>query len=120
MKLHSYQQALLDKISGGGFKHGEMTLFSGGRQMGKSTINQYINQWQDMQDIQEPKHEIIVSAEVDGEPWHTIKCKPEISKWIRTHTDSWYEHIDARWYLHRNMFDISEELYMLLVLKFGR
>ena len=73
-----------------------------------------------MQDIQEPKHEILISAEVDGEPWHTIKCKPEISKWIRTQDSSWHEHIDANWYLHRNMFDISEELYMLLVLKFGK
>ena len=105
-------------MSQGGFKHGEMMIISAGRQTGKS----YLNQWYSaaMQDIKEPKHEILVSAEVDGEPWHTIKCKPEISKWIRMQDNSWHEHIDARWYLHRNMFDISEELYMLLVLKFGR
>jgi hypothetical protein len=34
-----YQQALLDKLSQGGFKHGQLTLFSAGRQTGKSTLS---------------------------------------------------------------------------------
>jgi hypothetical protein len=34
--LQPYQQALWDRINQGGFKHGEMTLFSAGRQSGKS------------------------------------------------------------------------------------
>jgi hypothetical protein len=34
-----YQQALWDKISQGGFKQGQMTLYSSGRQTGKSMLN---------------------------------------------------------------------------------
>lgn len=36
--LQPYQQALLDRVSQG-FKHGEMMIFSGGRQTGKSMLN---------------------------------------------------------------------------------
>jgi hypothetical protein len=35
-----FQQALLDKVSQG-FKAGQMIIYSGGRQTGKSTLNQY-------------------------------------------------------------------------------
>lgn len=38
--IYSYQQALLDKVSGG-FRAGEMMIISAGRQAGKSTLNQY-------------------------------------------------------------------------------
>jgi hypothetical protein len=34
--LMSYQQAMLDKLNNGGFKPGQMTLYSSGRQTGKS------------------------------------------------------------------------------------
>lgn len=121
MELKSYQQALLDKLSTGGFKPGEMTLFTAGRQTGKSTISQYYKQWQAMQE--QPKCKIISSAEVDGATWYTVACHKEVSMWIRENgveNDSWYEHIDEKWHVHRNMFDISAELYMLAVLKFGR
>lgn len=123
MKLHSYQQALYDKLSSGGFKQGEMMIYSSGRQTGKSQINQYINQWYSMQADREPLHKIIDSAKVDGKTWHTIACRKEVSMWIRENSienDSWYEHIDDKWTLHRNMFDVSEELYMMVVLKFGK
>jgi hypothetical protein len=113
------QQALLDKLSQGGFKRGEMSIISAGRQTGKSYYYQYAQRWQAMQDDQGPKHQIIDSAEVDGTQWHTVRCKPEVSTWIRTHSDSWHEHIDARWNIHRNIFDISEELYMMMVLRWG-
>jgi hypothetical protein len=38
----SYQQSLLDKLNQGGFKYGEMALYSAGRQTGKSTLNSLI------------------------------------------------------------------------------
>jgi hypothetical protein len=34
-----YQQALLDKLSQGGFKQGQMALYSASRSTGKSTLN---------------------------------------------------------------------------------
>ena len=38
--IQPYQQALLDKVAQG-FKAGQMIIYSGGRQTGKSTLNQY-------------------------------------------------------------------------------
>lgn len=123
MELKTYQQALLDKLKQGGFKPREMALFSAGRQLGKSTYNQYAQQWHDMQEQQQPKCKVISSAEVDGKTWYTIACRKEVSIWIRENgieNDSWYEHIDDKWTVHRNMFDVSEEMYMMVVLRFGK
>ena len=120
MKLEPFQQQIFDNLTK--FK-GRGVVQLTGRQTGKSQINQYINQWYDMQEQQQPKCKIISSAEVDGKAWHTISCRKEVSMWIRensTENDSWYEHIDDKWTVHRNMFDVSEELYMMVVLKFGK
>ena len=122
MKLHPYQQTMIDLITTG-YKPSELITISSSRQTGKSTYSQYVNQWYSMQEQQQPKCKIISTAEVDGKTWYTISCHKSVSMWIRENSvenDSWYEHIDARWYLHRNMFDISAELYMMVVLRFGR
>jgi hypothetical protein len=37
--IHPFQQALWDKLSQGGFKQGQMTLYSAGRGTGKSMLN---------------------------------------------------------------------------------
>jgi hypothetical protein len=39
--LQPFQQALWDRLSQGGFKQGQMTLYSAGRQTGKSMLNAY-------------------------------------------------------------------------------
>ena len=39
IELLPYQQALLSKLNQGGFKHGEISLYTSGRQTGKSTLN---------------------------------------------------------------------------------
>lgn len=117
MKLTPFQQHILDRLNKADIH------YTAGRQMGKSTINQYINQWYDMQEQQQPKCKIISSAEVDGKTWYTVACRKEVSMWIRENgveNDSWYEHIDSQWTVFKNMFDISEELYMMVVLRFGR
>jgi|LauGreDrversion4_2_1035121.scaffolds.fasta_scaffold96890_4 hypothetical protein len=117
MKIELFQQQILD-----GFRKGELNVISSGRQTGKSLVNQYIQQWEDMQETIAPKHMLMAKALVDGEMWYTIRCHREISNWIRTQPekDSWYEHIDSKWMHHRDEFDISEEFYMLMVLKFGK
>lgn len=122
MDLKPYQQVLLDKISAG-FKYGEMAIVASGRQTGKSSINQYLKQWHDMQEQQQPKCKIITHAEVDGKTWYTIACQKDVSMWVRDNgveNTDWYEHIDGKWNVYRNMFDISQEFYMMIVLKFGR
>lgn len=121
-ELKSYQQVYLDKISAG-FKQGEMAIIASGRQIGKSIINQYLQQWSDMQEQTQPKCKIITQAKVDGKPWYTIACQKDVSMWVRENgleNTDWYEHIDEKWNVYRNMFDIQEELYLMLVLKFGR
>jgi hypothetical protein len=37
--MQPYQQTMLEKLSAGGFKPGEMTLYSAGRRSGKSYLN---------------------------------------------------------------------------------
>jgi hypothetical protein len=60
-------------------------------------------------------------ALVDNKPWYTVHCGKDVAAWIRQQPckdKEWYQHIDARWDMYA--FDITEELYMLLVLKFGK
>ena len=119
-KLEPYQQQILD----------HMTRFKGrgliqltGRPTGKSQVVQYHQQWYSMQEAIAPKYKIISQALVDDEPWYTISCHKEVSIWVREngveHTD-WFEHIDSKWHIHKNVFDVCEEFYMLIVLKFGK
>lgn len=122
-KLPTYQQVLWDKVRAGGFKHGEMMIMSSGRQTGKSQLNHYLQPWYSMLETTAPKYKIITQAEVDDRPWYTITCQKDVSMWVRENgieNTDWYEHIDGNWNVHRNMFDVCEELYMLIVLKFGR
>jgi hypothetical protein len=65
-----------------------------------------------------PRYKIvgIESTRIDDEYWHTIRCDNEIAEWIRTQKSSWYEHPKIMWY---PFFDISEELYMMMMLKYG-
>lgn len=59
----------------------------------------------------------IEPSKIDGKLWHTIRCDNEISKWIKEQsTSSWYEHPQITWY---SFFEICEDLYMLMILKFG-
>jgi len=117
-KLHDYQLKMLE-----GFKKGEMSIISAGRQIGKSTFNQYAQQWQDIMS-NKPAVEIIGRATVDGEQWYTVSCSKQASMWFReTHKDVedklWHEHIDAEMYIRANAFDMHEKLYTLLAMKYA-
>ena len=123
MDLKPYQQTLYDKILAGGFKHGELSIISAGRGTGKSTLNQYLHQWTQWLPEDTFKYKVSDNATVDGRPWYTVRCNKDVAAWIRQQpgeNKEWYQHIDDRWVVHGQMFDISEELYMMLVLKFGR
>lgn len=113
-KLEPWQITLLDKMAG--VKPGERVIITAGRQTGKSHWNQY------MQYLQAEPYKIVSTATVDNVLWHTVKCNKPACEWIRSQEskDQWYEHIDTNWYVHGSMFDVSEELYMMLVLKFGK
>jgi len=119
IKLHDYQKDLLSKLDG--FKPGELMIISAGRQTGKSMFNLQAELYRKMMEELTP-YTKISTATVDGAPWYTIKCNSKVSEFIRTQSGQdkrWHEHIDSNWYVHKNMFDINEELYIQVGLKFG-
>ena len=112
----SYQQALIDKMQAGGFKPGELAIFSAGRQTGKSMLNQMYGSM--TVKIRKPKFEINAKAEVDGATWYTISCNKEISAWLRSQPKEWrYEALAHGWSFPQ--FDIHEKLYTLLALRWS-
>lgn len=117
-KLEPWQKNLLNKLNNR--TPSELVIFKTGRNVGKSYYyNQYM---QYMQYLQAEPYMIVSTAKVDDMLWHTVKCNKPACEWIRAQEPKgqWYEHIDTNWYVHGSMFDISEELYMMLVLKFGK
>lgn len=114
--LKPYQQVLLDKISAGGVKQGELMLFASGRRSGKSMLNNLC----ESMIPPSPKFQITDQAQVDGATWYTVSCVNEVSAWIRRQpTDLQYAHIDKRWTIYVNKFDLHENLYTMLALKWS-
>lgn len=110
----TYQKILFDKMQAGGFKQGELMLFTAGRQTGKSMLNQMYGSMT----TPNPKFKILEQAMVDGDQWYTVGCTKEVSEWINTQPKEWrQEHIDDNWHFSLNRFDIHEKLYTLLALR---
>lgn len=115
-ELKPYQQALIDKMQTGGFKPGELAIFSAGRQTGKSMLNQMYGSM--TVQIRKTKFVINAKAEVDGATWYTVSCNKEISAWLRDQSKEWhYETLAHGWVL--SQFDIHEKLYTLLALRWS-
>ena len=112
--MHTYQQALYDKLQAGGFKKGELMLITAGRQTGKSMLNQMFGSM--MKPV--TKFEINAKAEVDGATWYTVSCTKDIGEWLRTQSKELrYEALAHGWVL--SQFDIHEKLYTMLALKWS-
>jgi hypothetical protein len=116
-ELTEYQKNLWAALSGSGVKPSEVMIISSGRQTGKSVYSQYVQEWYNSMT---PLFKKIDSAIVDGEPWYTVKCRPEVSSWIRSQPNNsrWHETIDTNWYVYADTFDVCEQLYVELGLKF--
>jgi hypothetical protein len=117
-KIHPWQINMLEKINSG-VKTGEKFVITTGRRTGKSvyqdTWNAVFNQH--MSDI---KFKIYDKALVDGDQWYTVGCIKEVSNWMRTQPKGlWHEHIDEKWTIHLNRFDIHEKIYTQLALKWS-
>ncbi len=72
--------------------------------------------------LKEKQFRSLATATVDGELWHTVQCKPEVSAWIRTQPGEdklWFQNIDERWMINHNTFDIRPTVYTLLCLKWS-
>lgn len=118
MDLKPYQKEIYERLT-----KGQGYVQFTGRQTGKSLVNQYLQQWHSMQEAIAPKYKIISQALVDDKPWYTITCQKDVSMWVRENgveNTDWFEHIDTSWHVHKNVFDVCEEFYMLIVLKFGK
>lgn len=106
-------------IETGGFKHGELMVMMA-RQTGKSTFFQYAQQWDSIMKAQ-PKYSVKQGPQdVDGKNWYTISCCKEVSIWFRETFSSlenkeWHEHREPK--LSSNVFDMAEELYTIMALK---
>jgi len=62
-------------------------------------------------------------AEVDGVMWYTILVSKDVTAWLQTQDKrQWYIHkldkIGTAFYV-TNMFDVHEELYLIIKLKFN-
>jgi len=57
---------------------------------------------------------------VDGCTWFTVSCSHKASLWLRRQSrELWHEHIQNKWDVIHNTFDVHETLYTLLVLKWS-
>jgi len=116
-KLQPWQKQVLNNMYGG-IERGEMMTFSSGRNTGKSMLTAAILD-NLCKEIIMPPFEVLTTADVDGVPWYTISCRKEVSIWIRENgveDQEWYSHIDSRWTLHRNVFDVSQDMLSLIKL----
>jgi hypothetical protein len=120
--LHNWQKQTFDTMYGG-FKRGEMMTFAAGRGTGKSMLTAAMldNLCKEMAMLT-PPFEVLSTADVDGAPWYTVSCRKEVSIWVRENGEEdkeWYSHIDSRWTLHRNVFDMSQEMFAMTKLRWG-
>jgi len=94
----------------------EMKIIMGGRQVGKSVMAQMWNQVFSYQDW----FSIIDKNVVDNSMWYTVKCSEGISIWLRQQPkELHYEHINNKWEVYKNIYDIHEKIYTMLQLKYG-
>lgn len=115
MVVHEWQRKLLDDL--GGIKKGDMHIIMSGRRIGKSAVAQMWNMVES-----KPAHTVIADAIVDGEKWYTIGCNSKVAAWVREQPGEgtqWDRLIDARWYIYNSSFDVHEEFYMMLKLRWG-
>ena len=116
--MHDWQKDIWAAISGSGIKASEMKIYMGGRNIGKTVMAQMWNQM--FTELTECK--IIDKAIVDNKQFYTVKCSKDIADWLRHQpgqNKQWYEHIDYNWQVDRTMFDLEEDLYLMLKLRWG-
>ena len=71
-----------------------------------------------------PNIQVLSTTLVDGEPWYTISCLREASVWIRDRyrdqeNKLWFENIDDNWRINFNVFDVNEQFYAIIMLKWS-
>jgi hypothetical protein len=73
-------------------------------------------------DLKEKKFKSLTTSTVDGELWHTVQCKPEVSVWIRSQPGEdklWFQNIDDKWMMNMNTFDVHPKVYTMLCMRWS-
>ena len=115
--MHDWQRDLLKTLQG--IKPGTMNIYMSGRQVGKSAMAQM---WKEVSSMGDRLYSEEASAGVDGRMWYTVRCTKAVANWIREQPGQgtqWENLIDQRWYMYLDMFDVHEEFYMMLKLRWG-
>ena len=92
-----------------GFRSKELIAYARGH--GKSVWVQMV------QDLAVPNITLLDSAEVDGKTWHTVKLNMLTTSWVREQDPKLWSEVSTPHSRGQNYFDVSEELYTLLNLK---
>ena len=72
--------------------------------------------------LKEKQFRSLTTATVDGELWHTVQCKKEVSIWLRSQPGEdrlWFQNIDERWMINHNTFDVHPTVYTMLCLRWS-
>jgi len=118
MELKPYQKMIVDNLRN---LNGKSVMQIAARHVSKTTtMREFSEKFSAMREERTVLHKVVSRAEVDNEPWLTIRCNREVANWLRTKKTSCHKHVDQPWNAYLETFDISEELYMMLVLKFGK
>jgi len=68
-------------------------------------------------------YDIVDMAVVDDtKTWYTVKFNKQASAWMKNQPGQdveWYEHIDQRGYIGGGVYDITEELLLMVKLTWG-
>jgi hypothetical protein len=118
--LLPWQKQTFDTVYGG-FMRGQLMTFASGRNTGKSMLTAVMLD-NLCKEIIMPPFEVLTTADVDGVPWYTVSCRKEVSIWIRENGEEdrdWYNHINEKWMIHHNIFDMSQEMLAMTKLRWG-
>lgn len=115
--MQPYQQRMLDQMNKG-FKPGELMLYSAVavQQTGKSNISQWYDVWR----RNSVSYTIEAQAMVDDEQWYTVRInKLDMLNWLRDQNSDHFDiHLTGHPYV--TLADIHEQLYMMMVLRWGQ
>lgn len=116
--------SVLQNISGG-IHPGEMMIFAGGRQTGKSTLSYQMLKSRYYEMSIKEQIQTLDKFALDGATWYTVHCRPStISGWVQEQDpDMWCRHLNTgalRFGLPTfNNYNMHEELYSMLLLKWS-
>lgn len=114
-KLQPYQQRMLDQMNKG-FKPGELMLYSAGQRTGKSNISQWYDVWR----RNSVSYTIEAQAMVDDEQWYTVRINSlDVLIWLQDQTSEHFDILQSE-QTYVTLVDMHEQLYMMMVLRWGQ